>query len=73
MTTLNILLLGMPGGWEWAIVVLGVILLFGGKKIPELARGLGKGIREFKDATKEVKNEIKEGEKSVKNDQNTAS
>lgn len=73
MTTLNTLLLGMPGGWEWAIVVLGIILLFGGKKIPELARGLGKGIREFKDATKEVKNEIKEGEKSVKNDQKSES
>jgi sec-independent protein translocase protein TatA len=34
------------------------LLLFGAKKIPELARGLGKGIREFKDATKDVKNEI---------------
>jgi sec-independent protein translocase protein TatA len=71
MTSLNTLLLGMPGGWEWAIVVLGIILLFGGKKIPELARGLGKGIREFKDATKEVKNEIKEGEKEAGKDQNS--
>lgn len=69
MTSINTLLLGMPGGWEWAIVILGVILLFGGKKIPELARGLGKGIREFKDATKEVKDGIKEGEESAKNDQ----
>ncbi len=71
MTSLNTLLFGMPGGWEWAIVALGVILLFGGKKIPELARGLGKGIREFKDATKEVKNEIKEGEKEAGKDQNS--
>lgn len=43
------------------IVLLVVILLFGGKKIPELARGLGRGIREFKDATKEIKDEVKKG------------
>ena len=61
----NILLLGLPGGWEWIIIVLAILLLFGGKKIPELARGLGKGIREFKDATKEVKKEINDGDKSV--------
>lgn len=54
----TILLLGMPGGWELAVIILVVILLFGAKKIPDLARGLGKGIREFKDATKEIKDEI---------------
>ena len=43
------------------IIVLVIILLFGAKKIPELAKGLGKGIREFKDATKEIKSEINEG------------
>ena len=60
---LNTLLISMPGGGEWLWIGIAVLLLFGAKKIPELARGLGKGIREFKDATKEVKNEIdKEGD-----------
>ena len=58
----NTLLIGLPGGSEWIFIGLAVLLLFGAKKIPELAKGLGKGIREFKDATKEVKDEIqKEG------------
>ena len=57
---------GLPGGMEWILIVLVVLIFFGAKKIPELARGLGKGIREFKDATKEVKKEIEEGEKTVK-------
>jgi sec-independent protein translocase protein TatA len=51
----------MPGMSEWLIILLVVILLFGGKKIPELMRGLGKGVREFKNAaneTDEVKKEI---------------
>lgn len=46
------------GGWEWVIVILAVLLLFGAKKIPELARGLGTGIKEFKKATREVTDEI---------------
>jgi sec-independent protein translocase protein TatA len=41
------------GPWQIAIIVMVVLLLFGGKKIPELMRGLGSGIKEFKDATKE--------------------
>ena len=45
--------LGMVGPWQIAIVVVLVLLLFGGKKIPELMRGLGSGIKEFKDASKE--------------------
>lgn len=57
----SILAIGMPGGWELMVIVLVVILLFGAKKIPELAKGLGRGIREFKDATKDIKNEIDEG------------
>lgn len=48
----------MPGGMEIAIIVLFVIIFFGAKRIPELARGLGKGIREFKDATKDIKDGI---------------
>lgn len=45
--------LGMLGPWQIALIVGVVLLLFGGKKIPELMRGLGSGIKEFKDATKE--------------------
>lgn len=51
MTALHIFL--VIGPWQIAIVVLVVLLLFGGKKIPELMRGLGSGIKEFKDASKE--------------------
>ena len=42
--------MGIPGPWQIAIVVLAIILLFGGKKIPELMRGVGRGMKEFKDA-----------------------
>ena len=51
----------MPGWTEMIIIALFIIIFFGAKKIPEIARGMGKGIREFKDATKEIKNEINEG------------
>ena len=44
------MLLSMPGGSEWLIILLVVVVLFGGKKIPELARGIGKGIRSFNEA-----------------------
>lgn len=57
-----ILPLSMPGPWEMFLIVFVVLLLFGGKRLPELAKGLGKGIREFKaamsDATDDVKREI---------------
>ncbi|MCK5846742.1 MAG: twin-arginine translocase TatA/TatE family subunit [Bacteroidales bacterium] len=55
--SINTILLGMFGGPEIIVVLVLVVLLFGGKKIPELMRGLGKGMKEFKDAT----NDIKEG------------
>ncbi|SFI61400.1 Sec-independent protein translocase subunit TatA/TatB [Olleya namhaensis] len=45
--------LGMPGPTSMIIIVVAILLLFGGKKIPELMRGLGSGIKEFKDASKE--------------------
>ena len=51
---------------ELIVVLLIIIVLFGAKKIPELARGLGRGIREFKDASKEIKSEIEEGIKEEK-------
>lgn len=47
------IILGMVGPWQIAVIVVLILLLFGGKKIPELMRGLGSGIKEFKDATKE--------------------
>ena len=50
--------LGDIGTGEIMLIMLVVLLLFGAKKIPELARGMGRGIREFKDATKEIKNEM---------------
>ena len=64
----NLLFIGMPGGTEWILIVLAVLILFGGRKIPEFMRGLGKGIREFNDAKENVKKEIEEGinEKEVK-------
>lgn len=55
--------LGMP---ELLTILFLVLLLFGAKKIPELAKGLGRGIREFKDASKEIKNEIEQGVKEEK-------
>ncbi len=53
-----ILLSWMPGMNEMLLIVVLVLVLFGGRKIPELMRGLGKGIREFNDAKDNVKNEI---------------
>ena len=60
---LNSVLISMPGGSEWILIVVVVLLLFGGKKIPELMKGLGRGMREFNDAKANVKNEIEEGMK----------
>jgi len=56
-------LFGLPGGSEWIIILLAILLLFGGKKIPELMRGVGKGIREFNSAKNSVKGEIEKGMK----------
>ncbi len=58
-----IFLFSFPGGSEWIFIILIVLLLFGGRKIPELMRGIGKGIREFNDAKTTVKSEIEEGMK----------
>lgn len=52
------------GGGEMILIVLAIVLLFGGKKIPELMRGIGQGIREFNDAKKTVKDQIEEGMKT---------
>ena len=58
-----LLLVSMPGGGELIIILVVVLLLFGGRKIPELMRGLGKGIREFNDAKTNVTKELEEGMK----------
>jgi len=56
--------LGMVGPWQWIIIGLAILLLFGGKKLPELMKGLGSGIKEFKNATQEDdKKEDKKEEK----------
>lgn len=57
----GIYLISMPGGSEWVLIILAVLVLFGGRKIPEFMRGLGKGIREFNDAKNNVKKELEEG------------
>lgn len=54
-------LLSAPGGTEWILIVLAVLILFGGRKIPEFMRGLGKGMREFTDAKNNVKKEFEDG------------
>ena len=55
----KLLLLGfLPSGSEWIIIALVILLLFGGKKIPELMRGLGKGVKSFKDGVNDAKEEI---------------
>ncbi|WP_462219508.1 Sec-independent protein translocase subunit TatA/TatB [Ferruginibacter sp.] len=59
----NILLFSMPGGGELVLIIVVVLLMFGGKKIPELMRGIGRGMREFNDAKNNVKSEIEEGMK----------
>jgi sec-independent protein translocase protein TatA len=58
--------IGGLGGWEILLILLVLLIFFGAKKIPELARGLGKGIREFKDATSEIKKDLEEGIKEDK-------
>lgn len=59
------LLLGPLGFWEIALIVLVIILLFGGKKIPELMRGLGKGIKSFKEGMKDIEEEVKDIKKDI--------
>lgn len=57
----NSLLISMPGGSEWILIILAVLILFGGRKIPEFMRGIGRGIREFNDAKSNVQKEIEDG------------
>jgi len=57
----NLLLFGSFGWQEILIIAFIILLIFGGKKIPELMKGLGKGVRSFKEGMKDVENEVKEG------------
>jgi len=57
--------MGIPGGWELVLIVGVVLLLFGGKKIPELAKGLGKGIKDFKQAVNEDDDKVVEKTKEI--------
>jgi sec-independent protein translocase protein TatA len=62
----NLLLFQNFGIWEVLIIAFVVLLLFGGKKIPELMKGLGKGVKSFKEGMSEVEKEIKDVEKDIK-------
>ena len=55
---MNMMLASFIGGWEMVLILAVVLVLFGSKKLPELAKGLGQGIKEFKKATREVSEEI---------------
>jgi sec-independent protein translocase protein TatA len=55
---MNVFFAAMLGGWEIVLILAVVLILFGAKKLPELAKGLGTGIKEFKKATREVSDEI---------------
>tara|TARA_B100001245_G_C22791557_1_gene381799 strand:- start:163 stop:396 length:234 start_codon:yes stop_codon:yes gene_type:complete len=59
----------MPGGWEMVVIALVILLMFGAKKLPELARGLGQGIKEFKGAVDGVKDELKDVEDSIESEE----
>ena len=57
-----------PGVWEVLVILLVIIIFFGAKKIPELARGLGLGLKEFKKAKQEIKDEVNNASEDVKDD-----
>ena len=61
----------MPGGWEMVVIALVILLLFGEKKLPELARGLGQGIKEFKGAVDGAKDELKDAQDAMESEGNT--
>ena len=55
-------------GWEWVIIALVALLLLGGKKIPEFMKGLGKGVKSFKEGMKDVDNDVKEIKKELRDE-----
>ncbi len=56
----SMLPMGVIGPWQWVIIALVIVLLFGGKKIPELMHGLGKGVKSFKAGMKDAEKDIQE-------------
>ena len=60
----------LPSGSEWIVIALVVLLLFGGKKIPELMKGLGKGVKSFKEGVNEAKEEIDKAKDEVEKSTN---
>ncbi len=66
---MKFVLLGMPGPWELVLIILVLLLIFGGRKIPEIMKGFGKGIKEFKDATGKGDNDKEEDESTDKSNQ----
>jgi len=65
MEILTFLPMAFVGGWELIVIALLVILLFGGKKIPELMKGLGKGVKSFKEGMKDVEEDVNEIKKDI--------
>lgn len=63
----NLLFLQNMGVTEWILILCIILLLFGGKKIPELMRGLGRGVREFNDAKNNIRSEVEKGMNESKN------
>lgn len=61
----------MPGGWEMVVIALVILLMFGAKKLPELARGLGQGIKEFKGAVDGVTDELKDAQDSIETEKDS--
>lgn len=57
----TLLFISNMGGYEILLILVVILIFFGAKKIPELARGLGRGMREFKDATREISDELENG------------
>ena len=58
--------LGVIGPWQVVIIALVILLLFGGKKIPELMKGLGKGVKSFKEGMNEIEDQINQADDSLK-------
>lgn len=59
----SVFLISVPSGSEWLLIFMAIVLLFGGKKIPELMRGIGKGVREFNTARSGLQQELEDGMK----------
>ena len=66
------LLIGFPSGGEIIVVLIVFILFFGAKRIPELAKGLGQGLKEFRKASNDIKKEIEDSSRDIENSINTS-